>query len=522
MEKLLQTKIVYMGTKGPFSDLITFGLQTNFTFDVQRFDSVNDFADYKMKGGQYFLVICDGSMSMGQIVRAYEINVDTGKGQVVFPFFIIATKEFQREFSELKNVVFLERANALDQIQSKVQNFFVENKHVKPSTHCPVNFEVLTAFDGLEVSVFIRLPTGRFLKIFSEDDNILEEDVEKYAKKGVHLLYLKKKAAQWILKEVNKNFSGNMNSLERGEKIKIKSPPRDDEKDDLKMSVLKEFEESQSESKKEKKEKSLQEVIMELQAEKEMKKNELAKEIEVKENIAPQEDSVGNEKKIQKVIEKFDGSFVLGAEFATQVNDRVEKAVKVMMKNPSLKKLLDKMKLDRDPTRYFNNHVNLLCRITCVLAQLLEWNHETTLEKLIFVSYMHDITLVDFPHLAKIQNLVDYQAVESELSAKEKKLYINHPKDVSQLITELEDAPVDADKIVLQHHELPNGLGFPHQLNHQRILPLSALFIVAHDLVNFILENDTWTFSTYSERASKIFIGPNFTKIIRKMASVKD
>ena len=45
------------------------------------------------------------------------------------------------------------------------------------------------------------------------------------------------------------------------------------------------------------------------------------------------------------------------------------------------------------------------------------------------------------------------------------------------------------DTIVLQHHELPDGSGFPRGLYHHQISPLACVFIVAQDLLDFYLAN---------------------------------
>jgi hypothetical protein len=40
----------------------------------------------------------------------------------------------------------------------------------------------------------------------------------------------------------------------------------------------------------------------------------------------------------------------------------------------------------------------------------------------------------------------------------------------------------------LEHHERPDGTGFPRGLFHHQIAPLSALFIIAHDLLGYFLQ----------------------------------
>ena len=48
----------------------------------------------------------------------------------------------------------------------------------------------------------------------------------------------------------------------------------------------------------------------------------------------------------------------------------------------------------------------------------------------------------------------------------------------------MDEIPSDVDIIVLQHHERPNGTGFPKGLRSNQIAPLASVFIVAHDIVD--------------------------------------
>ncbi len=52
----------------------------------------------------------------------------------------------------------------------------------------------------------------------------------------------------------------------------------------------------------------------------------------------------------------------------------------------------------------------------------------------------------------------------------------------------IQEIPPDVDLLIMQHHELPDGTGFPRHLSAKQISPLGALFIVAHELVHYIYE----------------------------------
>ena len=56
------------------------------------------------------------------------------------------------------------------------------------------------------------------------------------------------------------------------------------------------------------------------------------------------------------------------------------------------------------------------------------------------------------------------------------------------MIKELKEMPGEVDFLVLEHHERPDGSGFPTGLMAHQIAPLSTVFIVAHDLMDSMIE----------------------------------
>jgi hypothetical protein len=58
----------------------------------------------------------------------------------------------------------------------------------------------------------------------------------------------------------------------------------------------------------------------------------------------------------------------------------------------------------------------------------------------------------------------------------------------AELARTFHEVPPDVDLIIAQHHELPDGSGFPKGLTSTRIGPLPSVFILVHDWVDFILE----------------------------------
>ncbi|MEO5970315.1 MAG: hypothetical protein ABIQ95_10350, partial [Bdellovibrionia bacterium] len=59
----------------------------------------------------------------------------------------------------------------------------------------------------------------------------------------------------------------------------------------------------------------------------------------------------------------------------------------------------------------------------------------------------------------------------------------------SQYARELKGSPAELENILAQHHEQMDGTGFPRKLTQQHLSPLTCLFILAHEILTFFLEN---------------------------------
>ncbi len=155
---------------------------------------------------------------------------------------------------------------------------------------------------------------------------------------------------------------------------------------------------------------------------------------------------------------------------------------------PQLSKIIKGILADKD--RYLGSHAILTAQISCSLAHSMEWSSETTFQKLNFASFFHDMIIVN-NKLAQIKDLAELEAKKSDFTVDEYKRYKTHPMLVSQMILTFSEVPADVDLIIAQHHERPDGTGFPRGLTGQNIAPLAALFIVSHDIVDYIFAHGT-------------------------------
>ncbi len=167
----------------------------------------------------------------------------------------------------------------------------------------------------------------------------------------------------------------------------------------------------------------------------------------------------------------------------------LEMAHRAVSKQPELKKLLEVKLKDADGA--FASHSSSIAFLACGITHYLEWASDFTRNKLSLAALLHDI-YVD-------EDVYPFPQERNEQAAKELGsagktgnhspsigAYVDHPKAAAKLLEGNTEFPPDVDHIIAQHHERPDGTGFPHRLTSTRIHPLASLFIVVEDLVNFL------------------------------------
>jgi response regulator RpfG family c-di-GMP phosphodiesterase len=104
--------------------------------------------------------------------------------------------------------------------------------------------------------------------------------------------------------------------------------------------------------------------------------------------------------------------------------------------------------------------------------------------KLAMASLLHDLA-VDNSFYDDIDNW-NKKASNFKDKSPEVIKYRMHPLDAVNMLEDLNSLPPDVDQIILQHHELKDGTGFPRSLSSNRIGHLSSVFIIVEDLIEFI------------------------------------
>jgi response regulator RpfG family c-di-GMP phosphodiesterase len=177
---------------------------------------------------------------------------------------------------------------------------------------------------------------------------------------------------------------------------------------------------------------------------------------------------------------------VLNLGFSEDAIELTEKSLQaifgVVEKEPNIGDLISRFR-GRDD--YLYDHSYLTSVIACDLLRKMNWWSEERMEVLSFAALFHDITLTD-TQLAKVGHKDDERL--KHYGENDVKKYLRHPLDAFELILEYPNIPSKVAEIICQHHETPEGDGFPNSLRPSNIDALSAVFIMAHEFVNALEE----------------------------------
>lgn len=147
---------------------------------------------------------------------------------------------------------------------------------------------------------------------------------------------------------------------------------------------------------------------------------------------------------------------------------------------PKLADVLAQLK--KTQGKYGASHSFSCAYVACAIASGVKWASETTFHKLNLAAFFHDSPLVK-DDLAEVQTLEELEAKKDSFDEREIQLFKTHTARAAELVRQFKEIPPDVDKIIMEHHERPDGNGFPRKMKANQIAPLSCVFIIAHDLV---------------------------------------
>lgn len=163
---------------------------------------------------------------------------------------------------------------------------------------------------------------------------------------------------------------------------------------------------------------------------------------------------------------------------------------------------------------------SLMCSyISGLILSELEWNSHDTQFKLYLASIFHDMSL---DGSAPMKDMELNGIVAGKHSDADIERFLNHPLESSNFIHEFREIPPDTNVIIAQHHELPEGKGFPKKLSTSRTFPLSRVFIVTHFVVDYIYKEgfNIQTVKKCLTHLKQIFHEPQYEKVLLALLKI--
>jgi HD-GYP domain-containing protein (c-di-GMP phosphodiesterase class II) len=207
-------------------------------------------------------------------------------------------------------------------------------------------------------------------------------------------------------------------------------------------------------------------------------------------------------------------------EVAEAVKSSVAVTLKALGDFPALGEIIKNV--TEGTGQYIGKHTMLLTNVSCAIACAMDWYSEATFEKLTLAAFMHDAALTD-SGLCAVKDLGEFEKVyKGKYNQGQISEYRSHPERAVLLLGHFKVMPAEVDKIVAQHHEHPMGSGFPAALSSNYLTPLSSLFIIAHDLTDYILDHpNDFNMDHFLDAFEKKYSVGHFKKIAKVLGSVE-
>lgn len=208
--------------------------------------------------------------------------------------------------------------------------------------------------------------------------------------------------------------------------------------------------------------------------------------------------------------------------FTPELQELAKKTVSLMLKaignSPAFSDVVTRM--SKHDGKYITSHSVMLAEVACALAQKIGQGTAPTFLKLTLSAFLHDITLTS-NRLARAHRLEEITAANG-FTAHDAHFFKLHPVKAAEYSRQLQQIPSDVDTIIMQHHERPDGTGFPRGLRQHQINHLACIFIVAHDLLSYFLtivppNNRDDILGNFLEEFKDKYAGGTFQKICHSL-----
>ena len=164
----------------------------------------------------------------------------------------------------------------------------------------------------------------------------------------------------------------------------------------------------------------------------------------------------------------------------------------------------------------FADHCTLSALVATALAEKLGVGTPENFRLLTFAALFHDMTLSDEQYDNKSKFIKNIRRGE-HLHLKDAKEVFAHSAKAAAMVKNWDFCPSGVDIVIMNHHELADGTGFPMGRQAEQLDLLSVIFIVAEEFAQFVIDaSGLPTIEGYTQ-ATKDKYGKNPFKEVHKI-----
>ena len=207
-------------------------------------------------------------------------------------------------------------------------------------------------------------------------------------------------------------------------------------------------------------------------------------------------------------------------EVTALARENVNLTIKAIGQTPQISKALHRSNMKDQ--NYVSSHSTLLAHIACSVASAVKMGSDTTFQKLVLAALFHDFTFED-SELAKLSDEKTLEELKQTLGKPELEKVLAHPLRAVESLRKIREMPGDVDFLVYQHHEKPDGKGFPKGLFAHQIVALSAVFIVSHEILDeFLKDQKAFSMKAFLEVKKNYYSAGAFKNIWKELAEAEE
>lgn len=443
-------KILLVTKDQDLFEYISVRTEAHLPFDV---DSVESSAAAKAKLGlekEIKVVITDMNISEGEGRELYEFFKQYERMGFIYVFagesiedatdFEAFFKDSKYNFVVLKSTVEQDFYPVAEELSIRLSTTSKDDfgpEEFDGKELCRVKTSYFLKFNKVDSDVFVKLPSGKFIRVIKGGNEISNELIENIQKKGENYLYQEQKDFEKLVTVIFSSLKQKMNSPQASKQEKINAQIQ---------------------------------------------------------SIKQVQDTVRSMGISDDVIE-FTDEIVASVQDVMKSSSNLSKLIKSMLKSKSA----------------FFVRSSVLNYVLGGIVREIGWDSVNTLKKLVYASVFCDFGFTE-AHAELASIIGEKDPRWSTLKKTQIGIIRAHPSAGAHALERSRLFLADELTIINQHHEKPDGSGFPRGLNYNTIPPLSAAFILAYDFTQIMVLQTQTTNDVVEPNAVLKFLGEDYAK----------